>query len=116
MLVAFHSHTSELMQTYHIIFNMLVGSSQRVYKMNAYLFLHIFISEKIKRLLIPMNSLTFRTSCMLNIAMKSRLCIGERISPCFQALLPPEQTLLRNNYLHCDGENYIMRSLGIFTP
>lgn len=66
------------------------------------LFLNIFISETIKRLLIPMNSLLLWTSCILNIAMKPRLCIGERISPCFQSLLLPEKMLLHNNYLHRD--------------
>jgi hypothetical protein len=44
-------------------------------------FPHIFISETVKRLLIPMNSLTLCTSCVLSIAMKSLQCIGHRIGP-----------------------------------
>lgn len=66
------------------------------------LFTRIFVSETIKRLLIPMNLLILWTSCMLCIEMKPRLCIGDRIGPCLQALLLPEQMLLRNNDLHCD--------------
>ena len=45
-----------------------------------------------------MNSLTLWTSCVLSIAMKQRLCIGDRIGPCLQALLLPEQMLLRNTF------------------
>ena len=66
------------------------------------LFPHIFISEKIKRLLIPINSLTLWASCILCIEVKPHLCIGDRIGSCLQALLLPEQMFLRNNYLDCD--------------